>query len=218
MASRAFPSSVSLFAVVYILKGGLQMTSAEAEGLGIALNEATLLGVEIDPSRRIAAVTLRVLTLPEDGPPPADSRLQLLLQPVGRIAASLRGGRWDDPAAPVLPLKEGDVLTASQSFGCLPIYGWRFFDLPGEDFKRWSSRLSLDSRLGMDGHRHTITLFQEGNDRHLDLRIWFDDLEFRTTDGCRIGLIEVIEGGKRWWDRMYAGDPRTHGCGIMPLR
>jgi hypothetical protein len=69
------------------------------------------------------------------GPPPDDHRVQLILGPVGRVAASLRNGRADNDGAPV------------------------------EEF----------------------------------------------------ALEEFAAGGVRWWDGLYANDPRTAGHGIAPL-
>jgi hypothetical protein len=66
----------------------VSLSLEEKQRLGVALNEATLLGVELDPERRLAAATLAVLTLPETGPGPRDSRVQLLFSP-GRPARRL---------------------------------------------------------------------------------------------------------------------------------
>jgi hypothetical protein len=43
------------------------LSAEEKKSLGVALNEAMLLGVELDPARCLAAATLAVLTLPEAG-------------------------------------------------------------------------------------------------------------------------------------------------------
>jgi hypothetical protein len=53
----------------------------QRHGIDVALNEADLLGFEVDPTRRLAAATFRVLTLPENGPAPNDRRVQFLLRP-----------------------------------------------------------------------------------------------------------------------------------------
>ena len=52
--------------------------------------------------------------------------------------------------------------------------------------------------------------------RHLDLRIWFRELHIHRSTGEEIPLQEFIDGGVRWWDGLYAGDPRTSGNGIYP--
>ena len=187
--------------------------------LDVALNEADLLGVEVNPARRIAAATFRVLTLPVDGPPPEDSRVQILFRPVGRIVASLRNGRWDDAAAEVVPFEVTDLLPVVQRFGGRPIYGWEFFDVHDKELSRWGQRLSLDWRSGSDGVSRSVTVFQESArhaDQHLDVCIWFDELEVRRPDGSVLSLEEFAAGGKRWWDAMYAGDKRTQGAGIIP--
>jgi hypothetical protein len=187
--------------------------------LEVALNEADLLGVEVDPARRIAAATFRALTLPVDGPPPPDSRVQILFRPVGRVVASLRNGRWDDMAAEVVPFEVTDLLSVVQRFGGQPIYGWEFFDVHDKELARWGKRLSLDWRSGSDGLARSITVFQESAQhavQHLDLCIWFDDLEIRRPDGSVLSLEDFAAGGKRWWDAMYGGDERTQGAGIVP--
>jgi len=187
--------------------------------LGVALNEAHLLGFEVDPVRRIAAATFRILTLPASGPPPEDSRVQILFRPVGRVAASLRNGFWNDESAEVVPFSLGELLGVVQSFGVQPIYGWEFFDLHDKELSQWGNRLSLDWRCGSDGLSRSIAVFQSsgaGPTRHLDLCVWFDELEFRHSDGSVVTLEEFAAGGRRWWDAMYAGDKRTEGHGIVP--
>ncbi len=191
--------------------------------MDLALNEATLVGAEVDPESRIAAVTLALLTLPESGPAPDDPRVQLLLQPVGRVAASLRVGRWDNLAAPVEPFALNELLDIVQSFQQGRIYGWKFFDVPPEDnFAKWEDRLSLDERFGDDGNTHTLALFQETfgqqQDRHLDICIWFDELTIFGPERQQLDIDEVIAGGKRWWDGLFSGDSRSQEAGIYPLK
>jgi hypothetical protein len=55
-----------------------------------------------------------------------------------------------------------------------------------------------------------------GPARHLDLCVWFDELEVRRPDGTVVPPEEFAAGGRRWWDGMYAGDRRTAGHGIFP--
>lgn len=197
-----------------MLSDGLKAT------LDVALNEATLLGFELDPERALAGATLAVLALlPDGGPAPRDSRVQVLLHNVGRLAVSLRGGRWDDPAAPVLPVALSHLLETVQSFGGLPIYGWEFFDIGDRALARWGDRLSLDWRAPAQQTRaHSLVLFQDGADRHLDLCVWFDTLEVRRPNGTVISLEEFAAAGKRWWDAFFARDPRTQGLGMTPLK
>jgi len=193
------------------------LTTEQKNGLGIALNEATLLGVEVDTSQCVAAATLALHTLPESGPKPEDTRLQLRFDGVGRVAASLRLGRWDDRTARVEPFPINRLLEIVQSFGGLPVYGWDFIDQDA-DIASWADRLSFDWRCSSESAAHSIRFFQEGPERHLDLAIWFRTLRFLTPDEREVPLEDVIAGGKRWWDAFYAKDPRTEGSGMLPLR
>ena len=196
----------------------MPLTREQLQSLNVGINEATLLGVEFDPERRIAAATLAVLSLPETGPMADDPRVQFLFRPVGRIVASLREGHWDDPTAELVKFEVTDLLAVVQSFGGLAIYGWEFFDVDDStSYDRWAKRVSLDYSSGTDGLTHTVELFQSAEHRTLDLRLWFDELMVRTAAGEVISWEEFAAGGKRWWDGLYTGDERTKNSGISPL-
>ena len=196
----------------------MDLDDALRESLATALCEADLLGFEVDPEARIAAATFRVFTLPESGPVPEDRRVQFRFGPVGRVAASLREGRRDDPAARVVPFGIEELLEVVQSFGGLRIYASEYFDIHEKSLSSWGERLSLDWRSGADGLAHSITLFQAGIDRTLDVCVWFD--RFRIFDpGYRpIEVDDFVAGGRRWWQAFSAGDPRTLGYGMVPLK
>jgi len=132
-----------------------------------------------------------VLTLPEEGPPPKDRRRQFLFSPIGRVAASLRHGHWNDLSAPVEAFTIDKLLSVVQSFGGAPIYGAEFIDCE-RYFAQWSERLSLDLVCDSSAMEHSIQLFQEGAgpNRILDIRLWFRDLRIRDASGSEIALDE----------------------------
>lgn len=182
-------------------------------GLGTALNEAALLGVEFDPARRRTVVTFGTPALASG----SVRRLQFVLAPTGRIAASLRLGAWNDAGAAVEPFPLDRLAAVVASFGGEPIYGWDFFDVR-DDEPVFRDRLSLDWQADeRDGRAHTLTLFQEGTDRHLDLRIWFDHAEIRDATGRIVEPDQLIEQGNRFWAGVHAGDPRAAAHGITPV-
>jgi hypothetical protein len=188
-----------------------------AGDLGVALNEASLAGLEYSAKDNVAAATFVCLTLPADGPEPADSRRQFIFHRVGRIAASLRLGRWDDVDAAVEPFQVSDLLPVVQSFGCQPIYGWEFFNVHKKELSQWGKSLSLDLRPDNGSMKNSISLFQEAAkcDKHLDLCLWFESFAIRDANGNDIALDDFIAGGVRWWEAMHAGDKRTEGHGIV---
>jgi hypothetical protein len=170
----------------------MDLSEDQRHDLNVALNEATLIGVELGTQHRAASLTFGVLTL--------------------------RNGAADDAGAPVEEFALDQLLDVVMSFKGLAVYGWEFVDRPERDnFAEWSDRLSLDWRSEPDGLSHTLDLFQAGHDRHLDLRIWFDELRVFTPEHEEIALDEFAAGGVRWWDGLYANDPRTAGHGIAPL-
>jgi hypothetical protein len=194
------------------------LTDAHKDALGIALNEATLLGVEVDPAACEAGVTVSVLSLPEGGgSPSADARVQFVLTGVGRVAASYLSGPSHDPNSQAILLRLGDLLPTVQSFGGLPVYGWAFFDKAEAELQGWGNRISLDWSGSCGGTTHSLLLFQEGYNRHLDVLIWFEALEIRDPEGQLVGIEEFVAGGKRWWNAFRNGDPRTQNSGMYPL-
>ncbi|MGD1011981.1 MAG: hypothetical protein ABR925_05560 [Acidimicrobiales bacterium] len=200
------------------------MASSGLEGLlpdlNIALNEGQFCDFELRPDRAEAVVLLRLLALPEEGPEPEDRRVLFRLSGVGRAVASLRAGRWDDASAVVEALALDELGDAVRRFGGVPIYGWDFFD-PEHSWDHWRDRLSLDVTIAGGSRDHVLALSQESlarPDRILDLRIWFGDVTAFSTGGEPRSLRDVADGGRRWWDAFYAGDPRTTGHGMAPLR
>jgi hypothetical protein len=192
------------------------LTPEHIEGLSVALNESTLLNVEVRSAQRLAEVTLRLLSLPEAGPMPDDPRVRFNLREVSRVAASLRHGAWNDTTARVEPFSIDQLPQVVESFGGLAVYGWEFFDLAHHD-PSWEERLSLDWRGARAPNGHSVHLFQEGTGRHLDLSIWFRDLTCSTPVGTDLALEDVIAAGRRWWDAFHAHGPRTQGTGLVPL-
>lgn len=191
------------------------LTNDEKAGLSLAFNEATLLGAELDAGRRMAGITLSLLTLPERD----DQRLQILLLNVGRAAASLRLGQWDDRSARVVRFPPEELLRVVHDFGGCPVYGEELFDVHEPELAKWNGRFSFDvSWSESGGRRHSLSLSQSGGDRHLDLLIWFDELRLRDAAGNDLPVAEVIAGGKRWWDAFNADDLRTQGKGIVRLK
>ncbi|MEU6787743.1 hypothetical protein ABZ912_51865 [Nonomuraea angiospora] len=196
----------------------MKLTTEQVDGLNVALNEAAWLGIDVDVASMRATVLFDVLALPAEGPASDETNIALLLDGVSRVAASLRNGWWDDADATVEVLSLPGLDTAVRDFGGNSIYGWEFIDPPEESWAGWRERLSLDANLSEDPAPHVLDLFQEGGGgpRHLDLRVWFRELRVRRGAGEEVPVQEFIDGGVRWWDGLYAGDPRTTGKGIIP--
>jgi len=196
----------------------MKLADSQVEGLNAACDEAKWIGLQINTEERWAGITLCVLSLPEEAPPPEDSRVQLILQPLHRIAASCRNGFSNDQTARTIPLTAKqleEIVFGRQS----AIHGCEFFNIPneGHGFSSWSDRLSLDIELFKKESANTINLFQDTNP-FLQIRIWFNDILIFNPMQEQIPLEQFIAGGERWWKGLYAGDPRTKGAGIVPLK
>ena len=196
----------------------MAFADATRQGLNTALNEATFLNLRVNNEQESVDLLFRILTLPLGGPEPSDPRIMIRLRRVGRIAASLRAGRWDDEDAEVATIEPADLSDTVRSFRGMSIDGADFIDASEDSWSRWADRLSMDETLGQGSKEHWIELFQSGGTaRHLDLRIWFDDLTIYDMEGRIVSTDDFIAGGVRWWDALYAGDERVQGHGIHPL-
>lgn len=185
--------------------------------IGLALNEATLLGVEFDKEKNLVACSFALVAMDKDGNVPKDNRFLFIFKPVGRFVTSLRNGHWDDKDATIDYFEPNDILTKIKSFNGQSIYGWDFVNCGDEDFNEWKDRLSFDYSTGETiGLANTIDLFQEGFERHIDIRIWFDDFEILTPKYEPVDLEEFLENGKRGWDAVYANNNKMGNFGIIP--
>ena len=187
--------------------------------IGVALNESSLLGLEYDSQRNIAAATFSVLTLPNaDDPSPVDPRRQIVFSRIGRISVALRNAFWNVTDTPPIPISIDELLPTVQSFNGQPIYGWEFINHDDPSIETWKNRLSLDHKRTDGGTENRISLLQESSvpERHLDLWIWFDQIEIRDSNQNKIPIDEFVAGGDRWWEALHDGDDRTDGYGISP--
>jgi hypothetical protein len=194
------------------------ITAELLAGLDVALNEAELHDVVVRSDRREAAVLVEVLTLPDIGPEQLDRRILVRLTGVGRVVASLRHGRWDDPRAPVESFDLDSLSDVVSGFGLSHLYGWEFFDAPASRLEGWRDRVSLDVRFDDRSGAHSLYLFKEpksGPARHLDLVIFFDGLGGYDARWHPVSLEEVVAGARRWWDALRRGDQRAEGHGIV---
>jgi hypothetical protein len=188
--------------------------------IDLALNEATWWGITLDRPRNRIALGFDVFTLPEGPDGSGRARVTVVLGDVHRFVVSMRNGRWDDDEATVEPCTEDELTSIHRSFGGSPVYGYDFFDLDDDSWRRWATRLSLDSAWLSGDALHSINLFQEHTreNRILDFRGWFDDLVVVDTDQQVIPVDAFAAGGQRWWEGFNSGDPRTEGFGMFPLK
>ena len=185
--------------------------------IGLALNEATLLGVEFDEAKNLVACSFAVIAMKKDGNVPEDNRLLFIFKPVGRFVASFRNGHWDDQNASAEKFEPKKILEVIQRFQGQPIYGWDFINCGDQYFDTWKDRFSFDYFLAKNiGLSNTIDLFQESGDKHIDLRIWFDDFKILSPKYEPVALEEFLENGKRGWDAIYANNDKMNKFGIIP--
>jgi hypothetical protein len=191
----------------------------DTAGLNTALAGATCLAVAVDAAARLR-LELEVLTLPVDGPPPADRRIRMTLTGVSRVAASLRRQGWDDTRPEIFPLTLDTLDEAIAGFDGGALHGWEFIDVDDSGWALWRELLSFDTVIAQHTPAHILEFSQhEGVDsRELDVRVWFEDVTVETAAGRTITLAEFIAGGARWWKAHDACDPRTMLPNVAPPR
>lgn len=176
------------------------LSTEYVEGLNTAFNEARLLGFEIDTEGKLVVFTLAVVCVNAEGIVPEDTRVQVVLHSVSRITAVLRNGNIEDPKSEIVQFSHDKILDVVQSFGGLSIYGWNFFDIDDKASNRWKDGISFCHEMNPLTSTHTLDLFQDGTDRFLDMRIWFDDIQFFTPEHKEISIKNFVAAGIRAWE------------------
>ena len=186
------------------------------DGINLALNEATILGVEFQKEKEIVVVTFSPVALDINGQVPTDNRVQFVFKPIGKFIASYRLGRWDDKSAQVVKFEPEQILEKVEEFKHVSIYGWEFINCNDEN--HWLDRLSFDfNSENQHGRQNTIDLFQDGGNKHIDMKIWFDDFEIVNPKYEKIELQTFIDNGTRGWDGIYYGNA-SDNFGIYPAK
>lgn len=144
------------------------------------LDGATCWGAELDTTYRVLAVTVE--PLPEQHPDGdvADRRLQLVLHPCSEVAARLVHDQTTieqftvDQLVHVVDRLDGPTLSAPVVTADPP-------PLVGE--------VSLEGAaqpMVRDGRTHAALFELDGEDRHLTLRVTYDEAELRRPDGSTV--------------------------------
>jgi hypothetical protein len=195
---------------------GVELSSVQVGWLASAIEDSILLGLDADFDRRVMAITFDVWTFTENGKWPDDPRIVFVLSPVGRLAASIRLGVWNDVAADVVPMKATDLPELIRSMGGCEIYGHDYFDSNDRFLEHWDGRVSVDESWGSDGRSHSLRLFQEeGNERFLEFFVWYDTLQIRNAQDQELSVDAVITA----YQRLMAsrGDPSS-GANTKQIR
>jgi hypothetical protein len=173
------------------------------EGLGAALNEATVTGLRPGAAGSFV-LSLDVVALPEGE---RDDRRELVFSGVSRVRVLLRrDGEGDEPAIPLPDFAAVERFFASLSWSGT-LYGWEFVDSP-DLIGDWPEVVSLDVSPGSAPGTHTLYWFNEcGRDGAWCIEgvIDFEDLTVQRLDGTSITVEDFATAGKRWWEAFFAG-------------
>ena len=185
------------------------------DGLEVALDEATVVGLRDEPDGAVA-VLLHVLALPVAGPPDPDTRRALVLLGVSRVRVLLRRdvpGQVD--YGPALPL--ADLAAVEAFFASLTrtgdLYGGEYLDAP-DLCADWPPEVSLDVTSGPAGAgTRSLYWFNEcaaGDETFcVEGVMEFADVIVRRADGTPLPVAEFVADGRRWWQAFRTGDPRV---------
>jgi hypothetical protein len=185
------------------------------DGLEVALDEATVVGLRAEPGGAVALL-LHVLALPEAGPPDPDTRRVLVLSGVSRVRVLLRR---DEPGqvdyGPAVPL--ADLAAVEAFFASLTrtgdLYGGEYLDAP-DLCADWPPEVSLDVAAGPAGAgTRSLYWFDEcaAGDESFCVEgvVEFTDVAVRRADATPLPVEQFVVDGRRWWHAFRAGDPRV---------
>lgn len=185
--------------------------------LEVALNEADVLGIRLDPSGAWCDLLLHVLALPETGPIDPDARRILRLAAPAQLRVMLRPETGTAGYGPVIPLAGLDAVEdffASLSWSG-SMYGWKFLDRPSLTHD-WPAQPSLTVAVREGAGSHSLYWFNQCRREEADTSVayciegtvTFEDLEILRADATPQPLDEFIAAGLNFWQALHSRDPR----------
>jgi hypothetical protein len=199
----------------------MQWHEGTREGIETALNEADVLGIQLDPAGAWCDVLVHVLALPESGPLDRDARRVLRLAGPGQVSILLRADRAGGAGyGPVIPLSGLDAVEdffASLSWSGA-MHGWKFLDDPSLT-RDWPTQPSLTLQVRRGAASHSLYWFNECGRTEGDAiasyliegTVTFEDLEVMRADALPQRLAEFIADGQRQWQAFFSQDERLSG-------
>jgi len=184
------------------------ITTDIKDGLNLALNEASIIGLDFDEGQQTVYVTFYPIAIQQDGTIPNDNRFLFAFKNVGRLASSLTLDK-DTTAIKFDPDQLADKMSEYKNE---QLYGWEFIDNGDVIFKDWKDNKSFDLIINSDfDKQHTIDLFQEDkySKKTIDVRIWFDSIEIFDSNLKPFDIQTFIDNGKRGWDKLYESGWKT---------
>jgi hypothetical protein len=188
------------------------------DAVEVALNEADVHGIRLDPSGAWCDLLLHVLALPKSGPPGPDARRILRLTLPAQVRVLLRTDRTRSAGyGPVIPLADlgaaEDFLASLSWSGSM--YGWKFLDDPSLTHD-WPAEPSLTVDVRPGAGSHSLYWFNEcGRDEGgtnvaycIEGTVTFEDLEVLRADAAPQPLEEYIAEGQRYWEAAMLGSAR----------
>ena len=184
----------------------------------LALNEADVLGIRLEPGGAWCDLMLHVLALPQVGPIDSDARRILRLTSPAQLSLALRADHAETPSGygPVIPLASLDA--AEDFFASLSwsgsMYGWTFLDrsLPRD----WPAQPSLAMQVRPGTGPHSLYWFNEcGRPEDgrevaycLEGTITFDDLQVLRAGPAPLPLDQFTADARRYWSGLHDRDER----------
>src|SRR5690606_10258259 len=184
------------------------ITTDIKDGLNLALNEASIIGLDFDEGQQTVYVTFYPIAIQQDGTIPNDNRFLFAFKNVGRLASSLTLDK-DTTAIKFDPDQLADKMSEYKNE---QLYGWEIIDNGDVIFKDWKDNKSFDLIINSDfDKQHTIDLFQEDkySKKTIDVRIWFDSIEIFDSNLKPFDIQTFIDNGKRGWDKLYESGWKT---------
>ncbi|KAB2807696.1 hypothetical protein [Phaeocystidibacter luteus] len=179
--------------------------------LNCALNESRLTQFSLDRELKKVTIVLETVAMNQDGTIPDDSRVVITFHNVCRLAGKLKHGIWNDESARIETLQPEELTERLRNFNGHTMYGWDFINVENSDkeFQKWEADASFDLELSdCKKDVNTIDIFSEHysqKSKTLDLRVWFEELDFRSITGLPMTTKEFIDRGIRGWNAVYNG-------------
>jgi hypothetical protein len=186
------------------------------DDVDMALNEADVLGLRLEPAGAWCDLLLHVVALPETGPAGPDARRILRLTSPAEVTVVLRAMRpAPEQHGPVIPLAGLDAVEdffASLSWSD-SMYGWKFLDDPSRAGD-WPAQPSLAISPRPGPGSHSLYWFSECGRQEdgdpagccIEGTVQFEDLEVLRADLTPQPLDQFTADADRYWKALHRRD------------
>lgn len=166
-------------------------------GLDIVLNEAAILGLDLNEDENYLSCKLELLQ--ENGseiPNYVTLKLENLKRYISAYKTDIQNSKK------IIQFHPNQIAEYLQNFIHKDIYGWEFFNVENSNFN--FDKLSFEYITDTNyTNFNSLELFQEGFNDDLEIKIWFERVRFFDEKNNELNIEQLIAQQNKIWETIF---------------